>query len=86
MPTTEEIGLGSVCGFLNDCAGGLVCLTSEVLPTCDGASCCGAFCELSLGDGPCEAAMPGTVCTAFFEEGAAPEGYEDVGVCVVPGA
>ena len=62
-----------------------MCLTAEVIPNCNGSACCGAFCDTNLGDGPCEAATPGTVCADFFEDGSAPPGYEHVGVCILPG-
>jgi hypothetical protein len=81
--TTQDIPLGEACGYINDCAMGLGCLTADVLPNCNGSACCGSFCSVSEG-----AMCPqmGTECTAFFEEGMAPPGYEDVGVCILPGA
>jgi hypothetical protein len=78
----DMIPTGEPCGFINDCAPGNVCLDATTLPSCNGASCCGAFCDLT--DPAC--ATGGTACTAFFEEGTAPPGYESVGVCIVPGA
>lgn len=77
-----DIMTGEPCGFINDCAAGNVCIGAESLPSCNGASCCGAFCDLA--DPMC--ATVGTECTAFFEEGTAPPGYESVGVCIIPGA
>jgi hypothetical protein len=81
--TTQDIPLGEPCGFINDCAAGLGCLTAEVLPNCNGSACCGSWCSISEG-----AACPamGTECSPFFEEGMAPPGYESVGVCIIPGA
>jgi hypothetical protein len=81
--TTQDIPAGQPCGFINDCAEGLGCLTAEVLPGCEGSACCSGFCDLELGDGPCEALLPGTVCSSFFEEGMAPPGYDHVGVCIL---
>jgi hypothetical protein len=78
----DMIPTGEPCGFINDCAPGNVCLDATALPSCNGASCCGAFCDLL--DPMC--ATVGTDCTAFFEEGTAPPGYESVGVCIIPGA
>jgi hypothetical protein len=78
---TQDIPAGDPCGFINDCVGGTICLAPEAFPSCNGASCCGEFCDLA--DPTCT--INGTECTAFFEEGTAPPGYEDVGVCVVPG-
>jgi hypothetical protein len=83
LVTTQDSPLGEPCGFHNDCAAGLGCLTAEVLPSCDGASCCASFCSVMEG---AACSQMGTECSAFFEEGMAPPGYEDVGVCIVPGA
>jgi hypothetical protein len=81
--TTQDIPLGEPCGFINDCAAGLGCLTAEVLPNCNGSACCGSWCSVSEM-APCP--TMGTECSPFFEEGMAPPGYEDVGVCIIPGA
>jgi hypothetical protein len=83
LQTTQDIPLGEPCGFTNDCAAGLVCLGSTVFPDCADASCCGSFCSVMAG-APCP--QMGTECSAFFEQGMAPLGYEDVGVCILPGA
>jgi hypothetical protein len=81
--TTQDIPLGEACGYINDCAMGLGCLNADVLPDCNGSACCGSWCSVSEG---AACAAPGTECTAFFEEGMAPPTYEDVGVCILPGA
>jgi hypothetical protein len=82
--TTEDIGVGEPCGFINDCAGGMMCIDGLSLPVCEGASCCSPFCDLEMGDAPCDAALPGSVCEPFFERGMASEGNEDVGLCAAP--
>ena len=79
--TTQDIPPGQPCGFVNDCEEGNFCAAAEVFPACDGAACCSPFCDLELGDEQC-AAVPGTMCLAFFEQGAAPPGLENVGVCI----
>jgi hypothetical protein len=81
----QNIPAGEPCGFINDCAPGLFCLATEVLPACNGSACCGLFCNLDLGDAQCEA-TPGTTCQPFFDDGMAPPGLELVGVCIVPDA
>jgi hypothetical protein len=81
--TTQDIPPGEPCGFINDCVAGSGCLTEEVFPDCAGSACCSPWCDLELGDGQC-AAVPGTACVAFFEEGTAPPGYDHVGVCMLP--
>jgi hypothetical protein len=81
--TTQDIPTGEPCGFINDCAEGNGCIATEELPSCAGSACCSPFCDLDLGDQPCDV-LPGTACVPFFEQGMAPPGYENVGVCLVP--
>jgi hypothetical protein len=80
--TAGEIMADQPCGFINDCAPGNLCASAELLVDCSGAACCTPFCD--LGDPACP--NPGTECVTFFEEGTAPPNYENVGVCVIPGA
>ena len=80
--TTQDIPTGEPCGYINDCVAGNICLDATVVPDCAGSACCGNFCDLT--DPTCT--VGGTECTAFFEEGMAPPGYENVGVCILPGA
>ena len=82
--TTQNIPVGDPCGFINDCAAGLICLAAETLPSCADASCCSAFCDVQSGDAPCDAQFPGTACVPFFEQDQAPPGFEQVGVCILP--
>ena len=84
IPTTQDIPLGQTCGFINDCEAGLICVTAEVVPGCEGPSCCAAFCDLEQGDPPCADALPGTSCVSFCEPGMEEPGYENVGVCIAP--
>ncbi len=78
--TTQDIPAGEPCSFINDCAPGHVCVDAEQLPSCDGPSCCAAFCDL---DEPV-CAGEGTACGAFFGQSMAPRGLEDVGICTLP--
>jgi hypothetical protein len=78
--TTDDIPTGEPCSYINDCAPGNLCADAAALPACDGQACCAAYCELS--DPVC--AVMGTECIAFFEEGLAPLGYENLGVCAIP--
>ncbi len=78
---TAEIPAGEPCGFINDCAEGLMCLTADVIPGCAGSACCGEFCDLDCGPDSCT--LPGTSCAPFFEGGGASPGNADVGVCIV---
>ncbi|EDM77707.1 hypothetical protein PPSIR1_38621 [Plesiocystis pacifica SIR-1] len=72
------------CMFTNDCMGGSLCLTGELFNLCEGANCCAEYCSIAGGDGPCTEEEDAHVCVPFFEEGRAPEGWEDVGVCILP--
>jgi hypothetical protein len=63
-----------------ECGPSLVCLDGAVLPECAATACCAQWC--SLANPVCT--WMGTECVSFFE-GEPPDGYEDVGVCIVPG-
>lgn len=82
-PTTQDIPAGQPCGFVNDCALGLICVGASAVPDCAGANCCTAYCDLEQGDAGC-AALPGTSCVPFFEEGQEPPSNPTLGVCQVP--
>ena len=70
-------GLGDACQFANACDPGFLCGANN--GTCDGAGCCTPFCDLTAPVCP-----EGLECLAFFEEGQAPQCFEDVGVCFTP--
>jgi hypothetical protein len=76
IPTNEP------CGYINDCLPGHLCLDATALPNCAGAACCSAWCDLT--DPQC--LTMGTECIAFYDEGTAPPGLEDTGICALPGA
>jgi hypothetical protein len=70
------------CEFVNDCDSGLACVDASGVPQCDpqAPGCCTDFCDLELPN----MCPPPLACVPFFEEGQAPPGLEDVGLCVVP--
>jgi hypothetical protein len=70
---------GEPCDAINGCSPGWHC-TDQQVPDCEG-SCCTPICDIKLGDELCP---PGTGCLSMFDEGEAPQGYEDVGICIVP--
>jgi hypothetical protein len=76
IPTDEP------CGYINDCLPGHLCLDAASLPNCGGASCCSTWCDLA--DPSCMTV--GTECIAFYDEGTAPPGLENTGICAIPGA
>lgn len=73
---------GDPCEFINACEPGNECLAIDLYgPSCSGfSSCCSPYCDVS--DPTCT--VPGHDCVAVFEEGTAPMGFEDVGVCQLP--
>jgi hypothetical protein len=82
VPLSENVPTGQPCEFVNSCAMDHYCAEASLMPDCEGTACCAAHCRVS--EGSCE--QPGTACVPFFEDGSAPPGLADVGVCVSPGA
>ena len=70
------------CEFLNACDLGLACVDSGSATECDPMAfgCCVAYCDLAAPT--CTGA--GAECVPWFDEGQAPPGLEDVGVCTLP--
>ena len=87
-------GVGSPCDQLASCDPGLLCLGHDFFPhpACeDAGGCCAPYCNLSQGEGPANPTcapiagdIPEIGCVAYYEEGQAPPGFEDLGVCIVP--
>jgi hypothetical protein len=81
---------GDSCEFINVCDPGLICVDSSTMPPglpCEGASgCCTEICDLDdpLGDQQCMGAAEGQICQPWYEEGEAPLGSEEIGVCALP--
>lgn len=77
---------GDPCEFANACDPGFVCGAPEWVPGCVSLGCCTPFCDLTSPDpdAQCPGVDGGQACIAWFEEGQAPEGHEDVGVCAIP--
>jgi hypothetical protein len=71
------------CEFANACDAGLLCVDPGASSECDvsAGGCCSPLCDL---DAP---SCPGAdqQCLPWFEEGSAPPGFEQVGICAVPG-
>lgn len=75
---------GDQCQYVNQCQEGSFCAGAMAVANCppESTGCCTPYCPVSEGDGPCQATEQ---CVFFFEEGSAPPGYENVGVCAIPG-
>jgi hypothetical protein len=70
------------CEFLNECDPGFACIAPSLVPQCgqDESGCCSPYCDL----GQPNLCPPGLACAPWFDQGQAPPGLEDVGVCADP--
>lgn len=82
----EQGRFGEECAFLNVCDPGLFCAAPGEVPNCDSTACCSSFCDVSdpSATGACPGADGGQECVAWYDEGEAPFGHDDVGACVIP--
>jgi hypothetical protein len=78
--TTQDIPTGEACGYVNDCASGNYCADGSEVPGCEAPACCTSYCDLSQPT----CMLPGSECVAFFDEGMAPAGHENLGICLIP--
>ncbi|MEM7152079.1 MAG: ribulose phosphate epimerase [Myxococcota bacterium] len=69
------------CMFINDCDPGTMCVPGKFVPECFDLGCCTSFCAVGDMGATC---LPGQSCSPYYEEGSAPPGFEDVGVCLAP--
>ncbi len=88
-PSEYQVPAGEPCVCINGCRPGLACVDDEAVPGCAGnQACCAPFCDLTdpTADVACSEAFaaPGAVCVPYYAEGAAPAGFEDVGLCLLP--
>lgn len=74
---------GDQCQYVNQCQQGSFCANAMAVAGCPPESngCCTPYCPVSEGSAPCQDTEE---CLAFFAEGMAPPGYENVGVCAIP--
>ncbi len=79
----DQGGYGDPCAYVNVCDDGLLCVAGESVPGCKTDGCCTEYCDLTVGGETC-AGAPEQECAPYYDPGAAPPGYEDVGVCTVP--
>lgn len=79
----EDGSFGDPCEYINACDPGLFCANAEMVPGCSGAQgCCTHFCP--VGSNVCAGLDSAMDCVPFFEPGAGPPGFENVGACVLP--
>jgi hypothetical protein len=85
--TANTVGLGQPCAE-SECDAGLFCVPLERAPICDPnpvlrSGCCTPHCDLN-GPDTCPDETVDLRCVPLWLDGAAPAGYEHVGVCAVP--
>jgi hypothetical protein len=79
----DDAAPGEACEYVNACAPEAACVDAQDVPGCTSASCCTSFCNLESAD-PDAVCLLGQACQSWWEAGAAPPGYEHVGICVAP--
>ena len=79
----DQGGYGDPCAYVNVCDQGLMCVSGQSVPGCKTDGCCTEYCDLSDPGVVC-AGAPEQECVSFYDDDAAPPGYENVGVCTIP--
>ena len=79
LPPSSSAGQGDPCEVVTACDPGHACIDDSLLPECEGSSCCSSLCDLSAPTCP-----DGLTCVEWYRDGEAPEGFEDLGACIVP--
>ncbi len=79
-------GVHDACDGIESCDKGLVCVSPWAAKECppNSIGCCEPYCDLSVPDPDAQCPGVGQTCHPYFNEGEAPAGQEDVGVCAVP--
>ncbi|MCY0985540.1 hypothetical protein OV203_00255 [Nannocystis sp. ILAH1] len=79
----DEGQLFGPCEYVNFCDPGLLCIEAKFAAECDqdAIGCCLPYCDLTA---PPSCPGAGQECTPYFEQGQAPAGHEDLGLCLLP--
>ena len=77
----QSLGEGEACADddSGECNPGLYCAPGSALLGCEFDRCCTPYCTT----GEPEACAPGLQCNQLFDVGFAPEGLEDLGICIL---
>lgn len=76
---------GDPCQYINVCDPGLFCVDPAMVPGCAGAEgCCSEVCDIEDEGFVCMGEAGGQQCQAWFAEGEAPPGFENIGICAIP--
>jgi hypothetical protein len=75
-----DLGYAEPCSYVNECGAGLFCAWHGLVAGCLTEACCTEICDLS--DPVCTGAN--MECVPLYEPNEAPEGYENVGGCMLP--
>lgn len=86
LPTIIGSGYGGYCWLLSSCAPGLICVTPDFHPDCDGnVGCCTPLCDVT-GPDDCASFNPQLECVPWYFAGQTPPSpdLQNVGACVIP--
>ncbi|HET6585131.1 MAG TPA: hypothetical protein VFG69_16855 [Nannocystaceae bacterium] len=86
LPRIGTAQLGEGCWLLSNCDPGLICVSPDFFPNCNGiVGCCTTLCDTSEPD-PCDEIDPALDCVSWYVGGQQPPdpALENVGVCVIP--
>lgn len=80
----DEGQVFDLCEFANACDPGLLCVNPELAAECEQntAGCCLPVCDLDVMPPACPGA--GQQCLPWHEQGQAPPGLENLGICGIP--
>lgn len=65
------------CENFDDCVPGMICVDADLLPACEGDSCCTAWCRPDFAEDFCDSEFPGATCQPWWENGNTPPGGPD---------
>jgi hypothetical protein len=86
LPTIIGSTYGGFCWLLSSCAPGLICVTPDFHPDCDGnVGCCTPLCDVTETD-ECATFNPQLECVSWYFAGQEPPSanLQNVGACVIP--
>lgn len=86
LPTVVGSSYGGFCWLLSSCNPGLICVTSDYHPDCDGnLGCCTPLCDVTEPD-VCATFNPSLECVSWYLAGQTPPSAElqNVGACILP--
>ena len=82
-PEAPTLVPGDGCTYDYECIETAQCNQAGAVADCAGPDCCTSYCDLDAPD-PLATCLPGQECIAWYAPGAAPAGFDHVGLCTAP--